>query len=551
MEGHITQVHGKTEGLKKSEQNSLQQLYNRRATRNRFIDAHLGRQLTVLSRSINRQVGILIDRGGNITHVIVGDAHQIFIPDLSRHRAGANRFRGLRLIHTHLRKEALNQDDLTDLSLLRLDTIVVVHADMNGEPLNTEYAYLDPEAKEGKKPWKVEKRKSIFDWTEDFLLFIEDIESQFSKKDRVTKISGKDGVILVGVGTRGKVEALSSIEELARLADTAGLQVLGRQLQIRRKIDSKLVVGKGKLQDILIEAMQKDADALVFDQELTPSQLRNIATATNIKVIDRSQLILDIFAKRAKTREGKLQVEIAQLRYRKPRLKIMPTAMSRLTGGIGGRGPGETKLEINKRRADERLTKLERDLKKQGKVRQEQRKRRRRNNVPQVSLVGYTNAGKSTLLNTITQSKVVAEDQLFATLDPTSRRFRFPLDREIILTDTVGFIRNLPKELMQAFESTFEETTLADLIVHVVDAGDLEMDIHIQAVETTLKALNADQIPRMLVFNKCDTIDSEARTECAVKYDALLCSAITKENLNVVIDDIYRRLFQIRSGSSS
>ena len=551
MGGRITQVHGKTEGLKKSEQNSLQQLYNRKATRNRFIDAHLGRQLTLVSRSINRQVGILIDRNGSITHVIVGDAHQIFIPDLSRHRAGANRFRGLRLIHTHLRKEALNQDDLTDLSLLRLDTVVVVHADMNGEPLNTEYAYLDPEAKEGKKPWKVEKRKSIFDWTDDFLLFIEDIESQFSKKDRITKVSGKDGVILVGVGTKGKVEALSSIEELARLADTAGLQVLGRQLQIRRKIDSKLVVGKGKLQDILIEAMQKDADALVFDQELTPSQLRNIATATNIKVIDRSQLILDIFAKRAKTREGKLQVEIAQLRYRKPRLKIMPTAMSRLSGGIGGRGPGETKLEINKRRADERLTKLERDLKKQGKVRQEQRKRRQRNNVPQVSLVGYTNAGKSTLLNTITHSKVVAEDQLFATLDHTSRRFRFPLDREIILTDTVGFIRNLPKELMQAFESTFEETTLADLIVHVVDAGDPEMDIHIRAVETTLKALEADQIPRMLVFNKSDTIDADARTECAVKYDALLCSAITKENLNGVIDEIYRRLFQIRSETDS
>ena len=551
MGGNISQVHGKTDGLKKSEYNSLQQLYNRRATRNRFIDAHLGRQLTIVSRSINRQVGLLIDRAGNITHVIVGDAHQIFIPDLSRHRAGANRFRGLRLIHTHLRKEALNQDDLTDLSLLRLDTVVVVHADMKGEPLNAEYAYLNPQAKEGKKPWKVEKRKSIFDWTDDFLLFIEDIESQFSKKDKVTKIRGKDGVILVGVGTKGKTEALSSIEELARLADTAGLQVLGRSLQMRRKIDSKLVVGKGKLQDILIEAMQKDADALLFDQELTPSQLRNIATATNIKVIDRSQLILDIFAKRAKTREGKLQVEIAQLRYRKPRLKIMPTAMSRLTGGIGGRGPGETKLEINRRRADERLTKLERDLKKQGKVRKEQRKRRKRNNVPQVSLVGYTNAGKSTLLNTITQSKVVAEDQLFATLDPTSRRFRFPLDREIILTDTVGFIRNLPKELMQAFESTFEETTLADLIVHVVDAGDREMDIHIQAVEATLKALDADQIPRMLVFNKSDTIDSEARTECALKYDALLCSAITKDNLSTVIDEIYRRLFQIRTDKDS
>lgn len=549
--GHISQVYGKTEGLKKSEHNTLLQLYNRKAARNRFIDAHLGRQLTKASRSINRQVGLLIDRGGNITHVIVGDAHQIFIPDLSRHRAGVNRFRGLRLIHTHLRKENLNQDDFTDLSLLRLDTIVVVHSDMSGEPLHTEFAYLDPQAKEGKDPWKVEHRKSIFDWSDDFLVFIEDIESQFSKKDRITKIKGKDGVILVGVGTKSKDEAHSSIEELARLADTAGFQVMSKHLQMRRKIDSKLVVGKGKLQNILIEAMQVDADALVFDQELTPSQLRNIATATNLKVIDRSQLILDIFAKRAKTREGKLQVEIAQLRYRMPRLKIMPTAMSRLTGGIGGRGPGETKLEINRRRADERLTKLEKDLKKQSKVRNEQRKRRRKNRIPQVSLVGYTNAGKSTLLNTITHSNVVAEDQLFATLDPTSRRFRFPLDREIILTDTVGFIRNLPKELMKAFESTFEETTMAELIVHVVDAGDPEMDIHIQAVEATLKALGGEQIPRMMVFNKCDTIDAEERSECAVKYNGLLCSAITKENLKDVIDEIYRRLFQIQSESNS
>lgn len=495
---------------------------------------------------MNRQVGILIDRLGAITHVIVGDAHQIFIPDLTRMRAGSNRFRGLRLIHTHLRRENINQDDLTDLTLLRLDTVVAIHVAPNGEPLDAEFAYLDPQAPEGRPPWKVETRRSIFDWTDDFIEFIADIEKQFARRDRVVKIAGMEGVVLVGVGTGRKSEAISSINELQRLADTAGLQVLSTQLQMRRKIDAKLVVGKGKLQQILIEAMQLDADALVFDQELSPSQLRNIATATNLKVIDRSQLILDIFAKRATTKEGKLQVEIAQLRYRKPRLKIMPTAMSRLTGGIGGRGPGETKLEINKRRADERLHRLEQDLEKQKKVRHEQRKRRKRNRVQQVSLVGYTNAGKSTLLNTITKSDVVAEDQLFATLDPTSRRFRFPQDREIILTDTVGFIRNLPQELMQAFESTFEETAMADLIVHVVDAGDLELDIHIREVEQTLERLRADQIPRLMVFNKIDTVDEERRTECVTQYDALVCSAVTKDNLRTVVDEMYRRLFQIR-----
>ncbi len=543
----ISQVHGNTESLKKSTRSALLALYNRRATRNRFIDAGLGRALTKISREMNRQVGILIDRIGNITHVIVGDAHQIFIPDLTRHRAGSRRFRGLRLVHTHLRRESINQDDLTDLTLLRLDTIVVVQAAMNGEPLNAEYAYLDPQAPEGSPPWRIEKRRSIFDWNEDFSHFIDDLESQFSKKDGIIKIQGKEGVVLVGVGTGRKAEARSSLAELGRLADAADLQVMSSQLQMRRRIDPKLVVGKGKLQQILIEAMQLDADALIFDQELTPSQLRNIATATNLKVIDRSQLILDIFAKRATTREGKLQVEIAQLRYRKPRLKIMPTAMSRLSGGIGGTGPGESKLEINKRRAEERLTRLERDLTKQKKVRYEQRKRRQKNNMPQVSLVGYTNAGKSTLLNTITQSTVIAEDQLFATLDPTSRRFRFPLDKEIILTDTVGFIRNLPQELMKAFESTFEETTLADLIVHVVDAGDPEMGIHIREVEKTLESLGADQISRIIVFNKIDMVDISRKAELVAEYNALTCSAITKENLRTVIDEIYRQLFQIRN----
>ena len=505
----------------------------------------------MLSKEISRQIGIIIDRVGRITHVIVGDAHQIFIPDLSRHRAGKARFRGLRLIHTHLRSEDLNQDDLTDLVLLQLDCIVVLHVAKDGLPRGIELGYLNPnDDQEGEEPWIVEKKPSVYDWSDDYLAFISDLENQFSKNDRSKKIAGKESVLLIGVGLGNKNETVASLEELKRLAQTADLHVISTEIQMRKKVNGKFIVGKGKLQEILIKAMYYKADALIFDQELSPSQLRNIAVATELKVVDRSQLILAIFAKRAKSREGKLQVEIAQLRYRRPRLKIMQTAMSRLAGGIGGRGPGETKLEINRRLADDRLLRLEKNLKKQASARDTRRKRRRKNRVPQVALVGYTNAGKSTLLNRITHSNVDAEDKLFATLDPTSRRFRFPMDKEIILTDTVGFIRNLPKELMEAFRSTFEETLEADLILHIADAGDTELPTHLEAVRKTLKDLGADEIPRVLIFNKIDTIDEDQKTLLAAEHEALFCSAETGDNLREVLDQIEHRLFNIRKDKS-
>ena len=282
--------------------------------------------------------------------------------------------------------------------------------------------------------------------------------------------------------------------------------MLDRFLQRRRKPDHKYVVGKGKLQTVLVRAMQLDAEVLIFDAELSPSQLRNIATDTELKVVDRTSLILDIFSQRATTREGKLQVELAQLRYRKPRLALMPTAMSRLTGGIGGRGPGETKLEINRRRADERQTRLEKQLKKLSKQRALRRNRRRRVGLPHVAIVGYTNAGKSTMLNRMTRSDVDAEDKLFATLDPTSRRLRFPEEREVILTDTVGFIRQLPKDLVHAFRSTLEEVAEADLLVHVIDSSSPQIQTHIDEVDQTLAALGVEDMPTIRVLNKIDAV---------------------------------------------
>jgi GTP-binding protein HflX len=348
----------------------------------------------------------------------------------------------------------------------------------------------------------------------------------------------------LSVQTKENPDAPSSLSELSRLAQTAGLQVVDQILQRRPRFDGRTVIGKGKLESVLLRAMHLGAEVLIFDQDLSPSQLRNVATATDLKVLDRTQLILDIFAQRATSREGKLQVEIAQLRYRRPRLAIMPTAMSRLTGGIGGRGPGETKLEIGRRRANERLSRLEKQLGKLAKNRDMRRQRRKRVGLPLVSIVGYTNAGKSTLLNRLTRSKVNAEDKLFATLDPTSRRLRFPQEREIILTDTVGFIRRLPADLLEAFRATLEEVTQADLIVHVLDAADPERDRYRQAVDEILTSLGADATPSVLVLNKIDRVPAREWANLQAEYDGLLLSAHSGEGANKLLETIERRLFQ-------
>jgi len=512
------------------------------------ISPELARRIAELSRETGRQIGLTIDRQGNPSHVIVGDAHRLFIPDLTRARAGAGRFRGLRLVHTHLRGEGLSRDDMTDLSLLRLDAIVVIQARMDGLPGEVELGHLDPDAVDGaEEPWKVERYGSVHGWELDWQVFIGDLEGHFRARDEVRRIPGAEGCLVIGVTTGKPQEALESLDELERLSQTAGLQVMDRIFQRRREYDGRYVIGKGKLQEVLVRAMQLGATVLVFDQELAPSQLRNIATDTELKVIDRTQLILDIFAQRAHTREGKLQVELAQLRYRKPRLAIMPTAMSRLTGGIGGRGPGETKLEINRRRADERETRMTQELRKLGQDRSLRRRRRTRVGLPQVAIVGYTNAGKSTLLNTMTRSQVDAEDKLFATLDPTSRRMRFPEQREIILTDTVGFIRNLPKELVEAFRSTLEETVEADLILHVIDAADPLIGTHVQEVERTLQRLDADQTPCIRVLNKIDAVDPLEWEALCEQWQGMAVSAVTGIGLSELITEIERRIFQERA----
>jgi GTP-binding protein HflX len=540
-------LNGNTEGLKSSESRALVALYKRRVPANRFISPELARRLTELSRGVGRQLGLLIDRRGAVIHVVVGDAHQLFIPDLQRHRAGSRRFRGLRLVHTHLRGEGLSRDDLTDLALLRLDAVVVIQAQLDGLPGWLELGTLEPEkAEKGQavdEPWTVERIPSVHQWDTDFLAFIDDLESRFTERDKQDSVEGAEGCVLVAVTTGRADDAKVSLEELDRLAHTAGLHVMDQVLQVRKKFDGKTVIGKGKLQSILVRAMQLGAGVLVFDSELAPSQLRNIATATDLKVVDRTQLILDIFAQRATSREGKLQVELAQLRYRKPRLAVMSTAMSRLTGGIGGRGPGETKLEINRRRADERQVRLEKELKKLGKRRALRRRRRERMGLKQVAIVGYTNAGKSTLLNTMTNAKVNAEDKLFATLDPTTRRMRFPESREVVMTDTVGFIQNLPKDLMAAFRATLDEAVDADLILHVLDGSSPHIDMHLREVERTLDKLGCEGTPIVRVLNKVDAVSPVLWEALQERFLGMLCSAQTKEGLPELLCEMERRLF--------
>jgi len=343
------------------------------------------------------------------------------------------------------------------------------------------------------------------------------------------------------VTSKGRAhEAEDSLAELERLADTAGVAVVGRIVQLRDKPDPRYLLGRGKLEDVVIEAMGHDAELLIFDQELRPAQARAIGDITDLKVIDRTQLILDIFAQRAHTRDGKLQVELAQLKYRLPRLGKLDDGLSRLTGGIGGRGPGETKLEIGRRRARERIARLDRGIKQLARHRRQKRERRSRTGVPVVAIIGYTNAGKSTLMNALTSANALVEDRLFATLDPLSRRLRLPTGEHVVITDTVGFIRDLPQDLISAFRATLEELGDATMLIHLVDGSDRTIDERIVAVENILVDLDFHHIDRRIVLNKADLLSDRDAGFLAQRFDALTISAKDPSTLAPLIDEIAR-----------
>jgi GTP-binding protein HflX len=364
---------------------------------------------------------------------------------------------------------------------------------------------------------------------------MESLEEELARAGLEQGWSGRERAILIGVAGKNRLAAEDSMQELVELARSAGLEVAATLIQQRPRLDPRFLMGKGRLSDLVIQALQLGSDLLVFDAELSPAQVRSITDFTELKVIDRTQLILDLFAQRARSREGKLQVEMAQLKYLLPRLRGRDDALSRLTGGIGGRGPGETKLEIDRRRLQGRLHRLQQDIEKVRAERKVRRGVRRRHRLPVLSIIGYTNAGKSTLFNALTHAEVLAEDRLFATLDPTSRRLRFPREREVIITDTVGFITDLPKNLLEAFKATLEELEEADLLIHVIDLSNPRLAEQIAAVDRILVSLSLQDKPVLKVFNKMDLAPANlAALQCRI-HGGVAISALEPQTLPPLI----------------
>jgi GTP-binding protein HflX len=486
-----------------------------------------------------------VHRSGQVDYVVVGDAGRLMLPDIGRLRAAEGRFRGLRLVHTHVHGEPLTKDDLVDLVRLKLDLVAAIQMTPRGEARSMMYAH---NVSGGDAPYHEIGPVPMAQAHLHVGALMADLEAEYALRARTRAVKAKDGrAILVHVADKSKpgafVRAEESLRELRELARTAGTEVADVVVQAREKIDPKFVMGKGKLDETMMRAMQLDGDVLIFDRELSPAQASAIAKESDLKVIDRTQLILDIFAQRAESRDGKLQVELAQLKYSLPRLAQKQDSLSRLTGGIGGRGPGETKLEIGRRRAKERVTHLEAQLKHLAKQRAQRRRKRTREAIPTVAIVGYTNAGKSTLLNTLTGASVLAEDKLFATLDTRSRHLKVGWagwgEREVVVTDTVGFIRDLPKDLFAAFRATFEEAADADVLVHVVDASDPNREQHIRTTLKVLDELELDEIPRLLIYNKIDLVEAtDARLLVRSAPGAILLSATQRDTTRALVERI-------------
>ncbi|MCP3924827.1 MAG: GTPase HflX [Desulfobacterales bacterium] len=531
----MKKLQGNLAGLKSNHKKRLDKLYKRRIPVESIITKEVADELANLSQETGRQIGLLINRSGKIIYVIVGDQQQIYIPETPDYISSHGRMKGLRCIHTHLKNEELTQDDFTDLSLLKLDIIAAITI-KNSKADLIHSAVINPLSE---APYRKLDSVPAYKIPDDCNFLIEETEADLSKAESLhISEKGKERAYLVKVYTGSKNDAQDSMLELVELTKSSGLSVIDTTLQKRKKIDPNFVVGKGKLFDIAINAMQKGATIIIFDRELSPSQIRSITNHLEMKIIDRNQLILDIFAQRAKSKEGKLQVELAQMKYMLPRLIEMNTAMSRLTGGIGGRGPGETKLEVNRRTVRDKINKLEKSVKKVRGQRKQQKAQRVKKNIPVVSIVGYTNAGKSTLINSLTNSKIYAKDQLFATLDPSSRRLRFPKDIEVIITDTVGFIRRLPKELVESFKATLEELESAIILLHVIDISNPSYEDHIRSVEKILTDLNLHKIKTIYVLNKIDQCESDIIEAAINKTSGYAISAMDRSTLSPLLDEI-------------
>lgn len=535
----MPKLFGNTNGLKTTQIRNIEKLYRFRTPPELIVTPRIIDNISTLSAEINRQIGLLINRSGKVISVVVGDHKKIMLPDTSDYRTPPGRLKGLRLVHTHIKDEPLTQDDLTDLTLLRLDLIAAITVSKKGFAQKLYLATIFPN-QSAELPYQIHPPvdpDQLDVHYHDCLELILSIETELTQITALHDVDpGIERAILISVTTSFTSKAESSINELKELAKTSHIFILDTVIQRRKKIDSRFLLGRGKLEDLSVMAMQKGASLIIFDQELNPSQIKSITDKIDLKVIDRTQLILDIFAQRAQTKEGKLQVELAQLKYMIPRLIKQNTALSRLAGGIGGRGPGETKLEVDRRRIRDRISRIEKSLKQVRKQRRLQKSRREKKGMPVISIIGYTNAGKSTLLNALTKSNVLADKRLFATLDPASKKMRFPKDSEVIITDTVGFIKDLPKELKVAFRATLEELESADLLLHVIDVSNPDYQSHINSVHRILEDLNIKQIPTITVLNKTDLAEKDT-VECIVtQTGGIPISAKNAVNLQLLVE---------------
>lgn len=506
-------------GLRPAILKQIDRLAERRAGTEMYVDPYFAVALQDSALAAGRRIGCLVDRRGAVQSVLVGDAEHLEVPAWARKRLGTGRLGGLRLIHATLSGRGNSTNDLETLRMLSLDAIVAVVCGSEGAMPLVEVAHLLPDNAQGRL-WEVLPPRHATRMEARFDLAVRDLEVQLRRDAAALRDRGLGGgtkardaaIVVVPVVDRTLDEEWEKAE-LTALCRTAGVAVAAVVVQRRARPDPTFLIGRGKVREVAMLGLAKGADLLVFGSALTPSQQRSIAEATGVRVIDRNQLILDIFAKHAHTPEGKLQVELAQLRYNLPRLSDKDDALSRLTGGIGAQGPGETTLEMERRRARQRIHVLEKRIESVVAERTERRRRRVETATPMAAVVGYTNAGKSTLFNALTGASVVARDKLFATLDPTVRRMRLEDGREILLVDTVGFIRDLPDELVGAFRATLEEIEAARVLVLVADASDAHLEEQVGAVQRILAELGFADRPLLTVLNKADCVTNRALLE--------------------------------------
>lgn len=557
-------IKGNIHGLAPSQLRKIERLFVRRFEKEEMVPLEIAREIFRVASELNRRIGMLVSREGRIEEVFVGQREILYLPDLGRYRFGRGRLRRLRLIFSDLSTSSdqatIPADIYTDLQKLRLDTVVSVKVAANRTRVS--YAYIVPPGLEAAPMTHTEVIDDLGRHELDYDEFMTGLENELDLARQAQPSSnGKTQAILLGVYDRRGVDPATSMAELEELARTAGVEVLDIIVQ-KRTIDPKTLLGKGKLEQVVLRSLALGAEMIVFDTELKPGQWRIITNLTDLKVLDRSMLILDIFAQRAASSEGRLQVELAQLKYNLPRLVEKDTGLSRLSGGIGGRGPGETKLEIGRRRIRDRITDLEKRIDKLSEQRSLRRQRRKDSGIPLISILGYTNVGKSTLFNALTQSDVLVENKLFATLDPAQRRIHLHgpvVDAvseliPVVLSDTVGFIRALPEELKSAFRATLEELYDAQLLVHVLDASDPDVLNKKAAVEAILTEMEIGDAPQLIVLNKVDRIKPETLRELIRETSGVPVCALTRQGFDELRREITTRVIgsrAVKKGSDS